>query len=526
VKAGEFLEFEMDYDEMRKRIEEEGKYVKTSYLPRVVDFGETDDPDGTRVVLLRLNRRRPPDVDNIRRHLARHFSVLSEDFLVRVNGEVITPAERDLRGKCQFVWDIDEFIDEERTLKVTGWIGTMEKTVPADVERGIVVMARGRLVQTPTFFDVGGTGFTGMHALSYMVGEIHAEFLDDVEDLVGTGRRSVVWDREEAQKLRRWANDRIKTICGEWVRKRTEQKLQRLKQTRVYRVIESRPSQESRIIKSFLERLAGRENVDEEVLERVAEVMVSGVEYKAFLELVEELDRLDVTDPVLLVKFFRDWELIDAIELGRVCEGRLHVIQKFRELLKQDVREVPDLHNFLRDNPWLLDPRWDYVQDEVNLSKLVTTQAGEISGGRVDFLCLGHGRTLNLIELKRPSHTGNREDLEQIERYVDFARSHIGNDPQASYSDVVGYLIVGKLSDDGETKEKAKRLAGDRIYVRTYDDLVRTATSPFEAMIKVFKNKQDRFNDPRLKESIERLERQVKAKKDDSPPPGGVNAEG
>jgi hypothetical protein len=33
-----------------------------------------------------------------------------------------------------------------------------------------------------------------------------------------------------------------------------------------------------------------------------------------------------VTDSKLLVKFFREWELIDAIELGRVCEGRLHVI--------------------------------------------------------------------------------------------------------------------------------------------------------------------------------------------------------
>ena len=105
----------------------------------------------------------------------------------------------------------------------------------------------------------------------------------------------------------------------------------------------------------------------------------------------------------------------------------------------------------------------------------------------MDFLCLGHGRTLNLIELKRPGHTGNREDLEQVERYIDFARSHIGSDPQASYGDVVNYMIVGKLSDDGETKEKAKRLAGDRIYVRTYGDLVRTATGPFEATIKVFK---------------------------------------
>jgi hypothetical protein len=219
VKSGNFIEFEMDYDEMRRRIEEEGKYVKTNYLPRVVNFGKTDETDGTRVILLRLNRKRPPEIDSMRRTLARHFSVLGEDFVVKVNGVVITPDERDLRGRCQFAWPIDEFVDEERTLKVTGWIGTMEKTVPRDTERGIAVMARGKLVQIPTLFDVGGTGFTGMHALSYMVGEIHAEFLDDIEDLVGTGRRSVVWEREEAQKLRKWANEKIKTICGEWSRR-------------------------------------------------------------------------------------------------------------------------------------------------------------------------------------------------------------------------------------------------------------------------------------------------------------------
>jgi hypothetical protein len=530
VKEGRFIEFEMDYDEMRTRIEEEGKYVKTNYLPRVVGFGKTDEADGTRVVLLRLNRKRPPEIDSVRRNLARHFSVLGEDFVVKVNGVAITPDERDLRGRCQFVWPIDEFVDEERTLKVTGWIGTMERTVPRDTERGIAVMARGKLVQTPTTFDVGGTGFTGMHALSYMVGEIHAEFLDDVEDLIGTGRRSVVWEREEAQKLRRWANEKIKTICGEWVKKRVEEKLKRLRQTQVYKSIESRPSQESSIIKSFLEKLAERENVDEDILERVAEVMVSGVEYKAFLDLVEELDRLDITDPQLLIKFFRQWELIDAIELGRVCEGRLHVIQKFQELVGQEVKEVPDLHDFLRDNPWLLDPRWDYVQDEVNLSRLLTAEIGEISGGRVDFLCLGHGQTLNLIELKRPGRPARREDLEQIERYVDFARSHMGNDPQASYSDVVGYLIVGRLSDDGENLVKARRLAGDRIYVRTYEDLVSTAIRPFEAMIRVFKNKQARFGDPRLKESIERLERSIersiRARKDDSLSPRSVSTDG
>jgi uncharacterized protein (UPF0305 family) len=77
---------------------------------------------------------------------------------------------------------------------------------------------------------------------------------------------------------------------------------------------------------------------------------------------------------------------------------------------------------------------------------------------------------------------------------------------------------------------KARRLAGDRIYVRTYDDLVSTAIRPFEAMIRVFKNKQARFGDPRLKESIERLERSIersiRARKDDSLSPRSVSTDG
>jgi hypothetical protein len=43
-----------------------------------------------------------------------------------------------------------------------------------------------------------------------MVGEIRADFFDDIEDPVGTGRGNVVWERKEAPKLRRWANEKIK----------------------------------------------------------------------------------------------------------------------------------------------------------------------------------------------------------------------------------------------------------------------------------------------------------------------------
>ena len=170
-KDGKFVEFRMDYDKIQERLSEEKQEdIKTTYAPEVLDWGSTKEANGTTVKLTRLKRKRRVDISSIRRNLARHFSVLGKDFLVKVNGKPLEPAERDLKRQSQYVWEIkDEYVDKKIGLKTNGWIGTMEKTVPPDIERGVVVMARGKLIQTPTTFDVGGKGITGQHALAYML---------------------------------------------------------------------------------------------------------------------------------------------------------------------------------------------------------------------------------------------------------------------------------------------------------------------------------------------------------------------
>lgn len=137
-KDGRFVEFRMDYDRIQKRLsEEEQENIKTTYAPDVLDWGLTKEADGTAVKLTRLKRIRPVDISSMRRSLARHFSILGRGFVVRVNGKILAPAERDLKKECEYVWEIkDEYVDKESGLKVNGWIGTMEKTVPPDIERG------------------------------------------------------------------------------------------------------------------------------------------------------------------------------------------------------------------------------------------------------------------------------------------------------------------------------------------------------------------------------------------------------
>jgi hypothetical protein len=505
-----FVEFRMDYDKMQRKLSEEDRWnIKTTYLPEVLDWGPTIEPDGTTVRLTYLKRERSVSIPDVRRNLARHFSVIGEDFIVSVNGERLTPAERELRAECEYIWEYENrIIDEKLGLTVSGWIGTMKRTVPPDVERGVVVMARGKLVQTPTTFDIGGKGITGQHALAYMVGEIHAEFLDEEMDLISTGRRSVIWEQEPAATLRQWLNQEIRRICSDWADKRREKKMQAIRELPVYKErIANLPKHERNIVDKILKGIAEREDVEEETVDKIANYIAEGIEYSAFLNLIEAIDEAGVTKPEVLIDFFKEWEVLDAIEMVKIVEGRLEAIIKFQELVRVRAREVPTMHDFLVDNPWLLDPTWDYMDDEVTyreilLKKFVESDVVPEENRRIDFLCLGYGTTLNVIEIKRPGYPISRGDLEKLELYRDEVDRLLGTDPR-SYKTVVGYIIGGHLSQDA--REKADRLELSAMYVRTYNDLVTATKRVHKRFIEILERKSKRIEDTRLLGGLARL---------------------
>jgi len=521
-KSGNFLEFRMDYDEIKRMSSEMRADAPTTYEPEAIDWGRTKEPDGTVVKLTHLKREREVSIAQVRRGLARHFSVIGSDFIVRVNGRPITLKERDLRKECEWVWRIkDEPIDKKPDLKVNGWIGTMKDPVPPSIGRGIVVMARGKLIQEPTTFDIGGRGITGQHALAYIVGELHAEFLDSEEDFVATGRRSVIWEMGPASQLRDWANKKIKKVCEEWAEKRREKKMKVIRELPTYRDrIANLPSHERKVVDGFLANMAVREDIEPDAIERMADFLAGGVEYKAFLGLMKTIEEADVARPEVIIEFFNEWEVLDAIDMIRVVEGRLEAIRKFQELVEARAKEVPTLHRFIVDNPWLLDPTWDYLDDEVDFRRKLIKQFPESKAipeknRRIDFLCLGYGRVLNVIELKRPESTIGRDELEQLEHYVDHVKTLQGTDPTASYSTPVGYLIGGQLSRSPEVHAKAERLKKDSMHVRTYSDIRRIVLNVHKRFIDVLERKAERTRDKRLLEGLERLKKGFQEAKSD-----------
>lgn len=246
VHADECSRFVMDYDEMLRNAARRGAEFEA--LPRSGDVTA-----GTTITLRRITKfkTRSIPLTALRRRLARRFAVIgaSQDFEIIINGSPISADERDMEklldkdadGDC-YLWRYDnEEIEPDTGWTVSGWIGALDRTTPTrdGVDRGISIMARGKLVQEPFLFNaVVGQ----QYALSYLVGELHAEFVDEVEDTIGTNRNALVWDTEPNTRLMEWGKKQIEKIAREWAGKRSRDNERRLQNGDLYRTFKERAS--------------------------------------------------------------------------------------------------------------------------------------------------------------------------------------------------------------------------------------------------------------------------------------------
>jgi len=485
VRDGEHSRFVMDYRRLEERAAE--RVVAFDPLPATGLVNA-----GTRVTLRDFARFRSRGVaiGVVRRGLARRFSVIGGTwgFSVVVNDDPITADERDLTRLLdvdalgvKYLWTFDDEVAENSGWRVTGWIGALRRTIALEdgIQRGVAILARGKLVQEPFTFDaVVGQQF----ALSYLIGELHAEFVDADEDTVGTSRNQLVWDTDANQALMEWGRKTVNRLAREWAERRARDNESTIQANPLYQRFRAEAvavgNQRALKVADKLIRESIARNVvaDADEQEAVVQLCLDFLEFDAFWELAEELNAAAVDDPLQLMRLFREWEVVEAKEMTRVTEGRIATIKKLERLIRENALEVPTLHGFLREFPWVLDPRWTMVSDEVRYSQLLRDEfpEGDVpeQDRRIDFLCVRESEQLIVVEIKRPHVAASLKELGQIEEYVHFVRRIIRDttDPALRVRKVIGYLLCGDVT--ANSSEKRAGLEAQEVYVRRYSDLL------------------------------------------------------
>ena len=492
VHNGITSRFLMNYDKLLEK--ENERVIQLPQLPPSESISK-----GTKITLKNIikfkNRR--ISIETIRRGLARRFSVIGhDDFEVVINGQPISIEERDLQRKLaidedgnKYLWKYNaEEIKEGTGWTVTGWIGAVDRTSPDKdkIDRGIVLMARGKLVQEPFVFDaVVGQQF----ALSYLIGELHVDFTDELEDMIATTRNSLVWDTEENEVLKEWGKKEVNRIASLWAGKRREDNERKLLEHPTYLKFKEQSGEidkkrefkqaDGLIRQLILGSIDKSQDAEIEDFEPLVDMFIEFWKFDSFRDMAENIKDAEIEKPEKLLDLFREWEVLEAKEMMKVTEGRIMTIKKLQKFIDTNAKEVPTIHNFLKKFPWVLDPRWTLVADEHRYSDLLRDQfpgSDDIPDvdRRIDFLCVREGTHLVVVEIKRPHSRIRKKELDQIEDYVTFIEGQIRgtSDPDLRYDNVTGYLLGGEVSDDNEVQAKMTRLSQTNIYVRRYSDLL------------------------------------------------------
>lgn len=144
--------------------------------------------------------------------------------------------------------------------------------------------------------------------------------------------------------------------------------------------------------------------------------MKDSFQFTAFKEFAAEMK--DDVSNVELLDLLKEWKLIEAREMYKLSEVRIQTIKRFQENIEKDAKEVPVMHEFFKQFPWLLDPRIMNFKDEVTYSKLLKENFVEDdsvleSDKRLDFLCQDFSGIFFIIELKRPGKVIGMKELNQ-----------------------------------------------------------------------------------------------------------------
>lgn len=327
---------------------------------------------------------------------------------------------------------------------VTGWVALAKQAYRDDLMAGVRIYCRGKIAAQTGLFN-RPAGFTGeFTARSYFVGELHADWLDETEDLIQTDRRDILWSDELGQAFEKWGQDivaRVGVQGREPMKKGTWERFQEATDIRT-KVAAAFPGdrwksvREStiKIAKSFGERLSPGELGNGEQLEDLVQLSLMLGPHVDLDERLQEA-AADGAGPLRVVaRILRTARVAELSSYGMIADKRIKVIDRITQL-KDEAETLEDaLQSSIEQAPWLINPQWSPISANQTLETLrsefvkfykqqtggsLNLQPFEKSAKRPDFVLSSQDGKLQIIEIKRPKHSLTNTEWDRIQTYID-----------------------------------------------------------------------------------------------------------
>jgi hypothetical protein len=505
VRKGWLTHFAMDFNDMTN---ESHSALVSEYRPQIKADEPTDEPNGTTIILKSLLLSRAIVESEFVPAMERRFAILGQGFRVLINGE---PLERyELALQFRFEGASGGWEDVTGVGSIRWWMGFTERPIQVETARGVSIMVRDKMAQAPFFFDLSG-GAYGQAGMQYMTGEVYADQLDEANDYIGTDRQGILWTEPMPEALLKWGEAKVRDLLREWARLRSEANERELVATvtAINESVETRlkrlaPSEE-REARELIKTIATLDSVTNEP-ERARELLdmvLRAFEDSSFFALLKALSAADHQAREQILKLVTELDIFETVRMAEVVRARVGVIRKFRQMIAADVREKPDMQDFLFDHPWLIDPEWQIVEHERALESMliehfkIEPEQDPSRDRRVDFFCVStRGRYL-VVEVKRPGLTIGATEVQQIIDYVTYLRSQAPTSGQARHPNFYEGVLVGHhVSPGGERWRDVAANSG--VTVRPWSELLDVAERIHREFLEAVKQRAP--EDPRVQD--------------------------
>lgn len=196
-----------------------------------------------------------------------------------------------------------------------------------------------------------------------------------------------------------------------------------------------------------------------------------GVESGAFTSLMGNMKGASTQDVKKTSELLGEIKLHDINSFAEVVKTRIEKLDFFKKIAKDphtyEIRGDNSIHRFLENNMWILDERYWLMHSNQQLRTIVGETIEKDSERRPDFVCGQIGGKLIIVELKRPSHSLQTKDLNQLEEYMKIIEAHF-----TDFTSFEAYLVGHKISDD---LMKTKKYRASSFNIKTYTDFIADA---------------------------------------------------
>jgi hypothetical protein len=254
--------------------------------------------------------------------------------------------------------------------------------------------------------------------------------------------------------------------------------------------LEKLPKYERKIVEGAIRKLAGVKALTNDQFVNLSDATLTAWEGGRLKELIADMAGAGDMAEEALLSILVEHQVLSALHTAEAVKVKKQVVDGLRDRI-----ESQDLENAVRDyiaeNPWLIDPKWETYRVEKALKSVITEAAKQrfdkdMLEKRVD-LVLSSGSHVLVLEFIRPGKTIDGDHLNRFELYVNTIRANVEANTAGPHDQVTGYVVADKIEDDAAVARKVKDMKTHGLFAMDWWTLLDKASHHwaefFEAVV-------------------------------------------